>query len=132
MELSIVYGKIIGFFFMIVSIAILVQMKKFAQLAEEISQYPTVLYFLGIVDLVVGLILVVSYNVWVANWEILITITGWIILLKGLVRIFAPDMDPKLIKIFKQEKTLKIAAIILLIIGLYLLYSTGANAVAPL
>ena len=33
-----------------------------------------------------------THNVWVANWRVLITLIGWLMLIRGAVRILAPEM----------------------------------------
>lgn len=52
--------------------------------------HPTVVYLNGLVLLVGGLIVVRMHNNWAANWTVLITLLGWLIMLLGLVRMIFP------------------------------------------
>jgi hypothetical protein len=51
---------------------------------------PSVIYLNGSLLFVGGLAIVRAHNRWVADWPVLITLTGWFILLAGLIRMFAP------------------------------------------
>lgn len=53
------------------------------------AQIPPVIYLSGIIMFVSGLALLQAHNVWQKNWTVLITLAGWILLLLGLVRMFA-------------------------------------------
>jgi uncharacterized membrane protein HdeD (DUF308 family) len=53
------------------------------------SQIPPVVYLSGVLMFVAGLAVVRAHNLWVRNWTVLVTLTGWFFLLLGLVRMFA-------------------------------------------
>ena len=53
------------------------------------SQIPPVVYLSGVLMFIAGLAVVRVHNLWVRNWAILVTMTGWFFLLLGLVRMFA-------------------------------------------
>ena len=53
------------------------------------SQIPPVVYLSGVLMFVAGLAVVRVHNLWVRNWRVLVTLTGWFFLLLGLVRMFA-------------------------------------------
>jgi hypothetical protein len=50
-----------------------------------------VVYLNGTLLLVAGLAVVQAHNLWTPRWPILITLTGWMLLLGGLYRMFFPD-----------------------------------------
>jgi hypothetical protein len=52
------------------------------------SQTPPVVYFSGVLMFVAGLGVVRSHNLWVRNWPVVVTLTGWFFLLLRL-RMFA-------------------------------------------
>jgi predicted Na+-dependent transporter len=53
------------------------------------SQIPPVVYLSGVLMFVAGLAVVRVHNLWVRNWSVLVTLTGWFFLLLGLLRMFA-------------------------------------------
>ena len=53
------------------------------------AQIPPVIYLSGVLLFVAGLAIVRAHNIWVRNWTVLVTLSGWSFLLLGLVRMFA-------------------------------------------
>lgn len=53
------------------------------------AQTPPVVYLSGVLTFVAGLAIVRAHNLWVHAWPVLITITGWFLLILGLIRMFA-------------------------------------------
>ena len=53
------------------------------------EQIPPVVYLTGVLLFVAGLAIVRAHNLWVRAWPVLITATGWLMLILGLVRMFA-------------------------------------------
>lgn len=51
---------------------------------------PSVIYLNGSLLFVGGLAIVRAHNRWTAGWPVLITLTGWFVLVAGLIRMFAP------------------------------------------
>lgn len=52
-------------------------------------QIPPVVYLSGVLLFVAGLAIVRAHNVWVPDWTVLVTLTGWLALLVGLLRMFS-------------------------------------------
>jgi hypothetical protein len=47
-------------------------------------------YLNGTLLFVAGLSIVRAHNHWTADWPVLVTLTGWLVMLGGLIRMFAP------------------------------------------
>ncbi len=54
------------------------------------EQIPPVVYLSGVLLLVGGLSIVRIHNRWTRGWPILVTLTGWLAIALGLLRMFAP------------------------------------------
>ena len=52
------------------------------------AQIPPVVYLSGVLMFVAGLAIVRAHNIWVRNWTVLVTLSGWVFLLLGLARMF--------------------------------------------
>jgi hypothetical protein len=50
-------------------------------------------YLNGVLLFVAGLAIVRAHNLWTRSWPILITLTGWYVILIGLFRMFAPEVQ---------------------------------------
>lgn len=53
------------------------------------TQIPPVVYLSGTLMFVAGLAIVRAHNRWVRDWTVLVTLSGWFLLLLGLFRMFA-------------------------------------------
>jgi hypothetical protein len=70
-----------------------------------------------------GLAVVLSHNVWVQDWRVIVTLLGWLALISGGVRVFAPERAIKFGKkaLARKEYTTGAAAI-WVVIGAVLCY----------
>jgi len=74
----------------------------------------------GYITLLMGLITVILHNVWVASWEVVITILGWSTVIKGIMKIGFPEKIHKEAQRFKKKQA--VSAVILLILGAWLMW----------
>jgi len=118
MELSIFLAKVLGLYLVIVSLAVLVNRKRLPRLVEEFSTNIGLNFLASIFALVLGLLLVVSHNIWTADWRVIITILGWLTLAKGVVRFFFLEQVQKLARISLKPWFL----VLFVLVGLYLSY----------
>ncbi len=49
-----------------------------------------VVYLAGTLLLLAGVAIVRDHNRWIGGWPVLVTFTGWLAILSGLIRMFAP------------------------------------------
>lgn len=90
MYLSIVVAKILAIFYISAGIGVLSGRVTFAQLVEDFERSPALTFVTGFFTLVLGALLVQYHNIWVMNWIVLITLIGWMSLLKGIRLIIFP------------------------------------------
>ena len=96
MELSVFLAKVLGLYLVIVVPAALLNRKHFPRLIKEFSDSLAMVVLSGVVALVLGLLLVVGHNVWTADWRVIITVLGWLTLVKGVVRFAFPHKVARL------------------------------------
>ena len=82
-----------------------------------------VMYLGGVMALVVGYLLVAFHNTWTCDVSVIITVLGWIALIKGIVILVAPKAMAALAKVI-IEKTIfmKVQALLALALGLFFSY----------
>jgi hypothetical protein len=125
MDTSVFLAQLIGPVLVLVSIAMLLRPQSVSDMMQTLAagQGQVWVFVLGIFALVAGLAMVVIHNVWDGTWRVIITLIGWMILLKGAVRLLAPDWALRTSSIMVSNKKLMQAFIfLLLLIGLYLSY----------
>ncbi|MGF1463839.1 MAG: hypothetical protein ACFB2Z_11895 [Maricaulaceae bacterium] len=52
--------------------------------------HPTVVYLNGLLFLLGGLVIVTTHNVWRPDFSLLVTLSGWLLVLAGTFRMFFP------------------------------------------
>ena len=131
MEQSIFLAKVMGLYLLIVPAAVLLRRKQFAELINEFTANRAMVFLSGLVALVLGLLIVVSHNVWTADWRAVVTVMGWLMLAKGVIRIMLPE---KLATVAVDPSSTKwtVATTVLLSLGIYLTYiGFLADATSP-
>lgn len=77
------------------------------------------IHFNGAVLFVTGLTIVRAHNLWVRSWPVLVTLTGWFLMLLGLFRMFFPELQ---LEAAKHTTSVGAEAMLLLVGGIYLTY----------
>jgi hypothetical protein len=110
-----------GPLFMAVAIAILVNRATITALLRESLNSPGIVMFSGFFVLLAGLAIVRAHNIWGADWTILITILGWLLVIGGVVRIIWPERAAAVRRSFlATENGLTAWALVALAIGAFL------------
>jgi len=122
METSIFLAKIIGLVCVISTAAVMLRYKESLAFEEEAVRSPLFIYMSGFVILILGILLVVSHSVWEFDWRLVITVIGWLVLLKGIGRIFFPHAVKRLIEKKKVNRKFILGEVAVFLIGIYLLY----------
>lgn len=81
------------------------------------------MFVTGFFTLILGLLMVVSHNIWQWNWRIVITVLSWITLFKGASIIIYPQFIDKTSLLFVQNMSFAyIAAGVDFVLGILLIY----------
>ena len=100
-------------------IGILANHQFYRKLFEDFIERTSNLYIGGVMALIIGYLIVAFHNTWTKDVSVIITIVGWLALVKGLLILACPKLMITLTKaILKNKNFLKIEAIIVIIIGL--------------
>ncbi len=123
MQTSIFIARLLGPIFVLVGIALLSTPEAFRALLKEFIESRVLMYLAGFLGLLAGLALVLTHNVWVLDWRLLITLIGWISIVRAVVTIFQPQLIVSLgSKVIEHRGIFFGAAVIDLVIGLILSY----------
>lgn len=98
MCISIFYAQVMGLWLFIVSLAMLMHHGRFKKVFTESMSNQTHMAFSGLVSLVLGLLVVLSHNIWVPNWPVVVTIIGWVLIIQAVARLFWPESFGKMMK----------------------------------
>ncbi|MEP0984311.1 hypothetical protein [Ekhidna sp.] len=122
MELSIFIARILGILYLSVGIGFFLFREYYVLALRKILNNPGYALLGGFMAIVGGMAMVTYHNHWVNDWRLIITIIGWIALIKGIILI----MFPTFLDIFKgilqvrKGKGLTIAIVLFGLIFIYL------------
>ena len=91
MTASIFIARLLGPVFAVVGIALLFKVETYRAILQEFIRSPALHYLAGFLGLLAGLAVVLTHNIWVFDWRLIITLIGWITLLRAVVTIFEPE-----------------------------------------
>ena len=115
-------ATVMGWYLVITSVFLLARYDYARSVMADVMAQRGLLFTLAIITLVIGLLLVVTHNVWFMSWPVVITILSWLILIGGLIRLFCPESAIRMGQALLDDPIkMRVAAIIFLLIGLYLL-----------
>jgi len=114
-------AEIWGISITVVSLALLVKERHLRRLFASLETDDN-LFSWGLISFVLGVAMVLSYNIWTESWQVVITILGWASLLKGLFLLFMPEFSKKYAKKLENAAILPFALLLLVIIGLAITY----------
>lgn len=122
MQLSLALAQMIGIFLMLVSASMIVRRRTIDLLFEAYEKATTV-YVTGIVETMLGIIMVLNHNIWTADFRVAITLIGWMLLLRGVGRTFFPRETAKTLAKFRKMESYFVPLLVgIFIFGAYLAY----------
>jgi hypothetical protein len=90
MSTSVFLARLIGPVMLVVGLAVFTNSRGFREMAEEFMASRALMYLSGLIMMPVGLAIVLTHNLWTADWRVLITLLGWLTAIGGALRLFGP------------------------------------------
>lgn len=128
MHISIFLAKAIGVYFLIIGIGMTINAKRIKPLLLDILNNPPLLFVTGFIALILGILLVISHNIWTMDFRLLITLIAWLCLTKGTIRVMFPQVAVTMSRKWVQSDiSYYISMLILVILGIILVYFGWPN-----
>jgi membrane protein CcdC involved in cytochrome C biogenesis len=122
-QASIFIARLLGPILLAVGAGILINPSLFRTMGTELVRSVTLVYLFGIMDFAAGLAIVLTHNVWLLSWRVLITLIGWLLLIRGAVRILLTEKVMSLAaNAFRNKLTVPVAGAVVGVLGLVLCY----------
>jgi hypothetical protein len=119
MQASVFLSQLIGPVMLAVGLAVFANQRAFRDMAEEFMASRALLFLSGLLIMPAGLAIVLTHNVWTADWRVLITIFGWLNTIGGALRLFGPLFVVKAgHAMLRQPYFTPIAAAVWVVLGL--------------
>jgi hypothetical protein len=118
MDITIFFARLWGGFFLVFGLLFIIT----RQLGRTIEMTDDKAFVIstGYITFLMGLVTVILHNVWVPDWPVIITVMGWMTLIKGIMKIGFPEVIHKQAQRFKKKQAF--SAVALIALGGYLLY----------
>lgn len=124
MSNQILLGAIIGPFYIVLGLSILLYSKTWKKIAADWTKNHLSLIGMMMFTLIFGLTLINLYNVWEWNIYLLVTLSGWAAFLKGAAYFLLPgDSLKSIIKAFNKEGLYQGAGFVSIALGAWLSYA---------
>ena len=116
-------AQIIGLLFCIDAVGVLVNTALYRRIVEEFIESPALCYLGGILALFFGLFILNFNNAWTADWTVIITIIGWLSVVKGVLLIVFPKVYLNFSNWMRMgDAMMRYIGIIYLLLGLFLTF----------
>jgi uncharacterized membrane protein HdeD (DUF308 family) len=90
MDTSLFIARLLGPLLLVTGAATLMNQASVRQMATDFLESRPLVYVVGVLTLLGGLVILNTHNVW-AGWPVIITIFGWLCVIGGAIRILVPD-----------------------------------------
>jgi hypothetical protein len=91
---STLIARLVGPVFLIIGIGLalgmLMEGDAYSGLMKEFIASRALIYLTGILALAAGLAIVNTHNLWVPDWRVLVTILGWLFIIRGISNLVFP------------------------------------------
>ena len=91
MQLSKLIAKMAAVIYLSASAGAFFGADYYRKIADDFFGNAGLVYVSGFITAVIGLLIVTYHNRWAKNWTVLITVLGWLALLKGILLIAFPQ-----------------------------------------
>lgn len=128
MELSYFLAQLIGITIAIFSVAGLIRPQLISAAVRDFDHESFSTLAIGMIATGTGVAIVLSHNLWVGDWRVLITIYGWAALIKGTLYMLAPNKLIHMSRMLLRDKMwTRGSLLVCLILGVYLAYKGFGN-----
>ena len=100
---------------------LLVKRQAMMRVVTEMAKNRALIYTICVIELAAGLALVVAHNVWAWNFQVIITIVGWLLLLEAVAYLMLPyRVFTKWVSWLNKKSIYWIGGFLAVALGLYL------------
>ncbi len=122
MEIVNFLAKLWGFSLVIVCFSLLINQKNIKRVFKLVED-EGLLFLVGIINVILGIALVLSYGVFDSSWRIIITILGWLVLIRGSIILLFPHFVEKMVaKVKNRADWISVILVVAVFLGCVLLY----------
>lgn len=120
-DLSVFIARTLGVIYLSVGLGFFLFREMYVMALRKILNSPANGFLGGFMAVIGGMAMVTYHNIWISDWRVIITVVGWIALIKGILILLMPNymgMFRSLLLI----RNGKVMTVIILLVGILLTY----------
>jgi uncharacterized membrane protein len=118
---AVLIARLIGPLFVAIGVGVLINAPFYVGSVIEGVHSPTLVYMSGVASMLAGLAMLNAYRAWTADWRVIVTILGWLMVIGGIVRIVLPQIATTVAPaLYSGPTALMITGAIVLVLGGFL------------
>ncbi len=102
--------QLFGFIYLASGIGFASDPSRLRKICREFLQSPALTYLIGLVAVVVGFALLGTYGAWGEGVNVILTLTGWLAVFKGLLAIASPSWFEEIVSRYLHNENMLAAA----------------------
>jgi hypothetical protein len=119
MDVSSILAQFWGWYLIIFFVILSFNPKRIKQIFDDLEDQKF-LILASFLAIIIGLINILVHNIWEPNYKLVITLIGWIALIKGVLLFTFPNQFISWLKV-SNIKFVQVVYILLLLVGLFLI-----------
>lgn len=128
MDVSIFLAKLFGLYFLITGPYMILKRDTIKGVFTDYFEHPSIVVVNGALSLITGLLIVLFHNVWELSYKILITLFGYLSIVRGVIHLYLPDRAHNMAEKMSSGNALLISGFVFTLIGIYLTWVGFAAA----
>jgi len=123
---SVFLGRLLGLYLILIAIPMAANQQSTVATVEALVHNAPLLFVVGLILVAVGLATILSHNIWSGGaLPVIVTLIGWLTLLKGLLFLFLPPPEAVGVIIWGKayEQFFYADVAIVFLLGVYLTYA---------
>jgi uncharacterized membrane protein HdeD (DUF308 family) len=131
MQLSKLIARMASVIYLSASLGAFFSTDYYRKIVDDLFSNSALIYVTGFITLIIGLLIVTYHNRWTKSWVVLITILGWLAMVKGICLIAFPQFVRTLSEQMLTDSNAKIFPYGTLCLGLFFGYFGFVSAASP-
>lgn len=123
MDITLFLAQIMGVYFLVVGVGALLNPARMKRAIQEARRSYLLPYFDGAIALVVGLLVVLSHNLWDGLLETLVSLIGWVAVIEGVLMMLLPQKTiSAILEKFLGAQITRLTGVVAIVLGFYFVY----------
>ena len=121
MNISLFLAQVFGIYLIVAGVSLVLKYRAWCQIADDFIENTSLMHIVGMFVFIMGLLLILSHNVWESSWRVVITILSWLVFLKGMAFFLLPHNTlTRFVRLINNKNWYIVVGTINIIFGIYL------------